>query len=132
MKFIGILITLFVHLHCFSQKTSSDLTGTWQIKKVVNNTKSSVNCTGITDYTITFKSDNTYSFIGGGPEYITTGQWKIEGTKIHFYNSKLADPSMGTVGDHTDPFEINSEGVLIIEEYMCSELGGKTYYKKIK
>jgi hypothetical protein len=79
---------------------------------------------------LTFKRDNTYSF-DAGPGYITSGKWKIEGNSVNFYNSTLSNLSLGIVADHTYPFEINDKGILIIDEYICSELGGKTYYKKI-
>jgi len=81
------------------------------------------------DFKLTFNSDNTYSF-DAGPGYITSGSWKIEGDKINFYDSKLSDPSQGNVADHAYPYEINKNGILIIDEYICSELGGKTYYEK--
>ena len=129
MKHIYILIILFIGLSCSGQKSS--LIGTWQIKKIINNTNSSVgDCLeAAKEYKLTFNSDNTYSF-DAGPGYITSGFWKIVGNKINFYNSKLSDPSQGNVADHSFIYKIEKDGTLIIEEYMCSELGGKTYYEK--
>jgi hypothetical protein len=130
MKYLGILIISFIQLTCIGQSTSSRLIGTWKIEKVVNNSSSSVNCEGVTGFKLTFNSDSTYTF-DAGSGYITAGKWKIEGNKINFYNNKLLDPSKGSVGDHAYTYKIRSDGILVIDEYMCSELGGKTFYKKI-
>lgn len=129
MKYVGLCIAVLYQLTCFGQ-SATDLIGTWQIEKVVNSTSSSINsCEGVTEYKLTFKSDNSYSF-DAGPGYITSGKWKIEGGKINFFDSKLSDPSQGTVADHAYPYAINEDDILIIDEYICSELGGKTYYVK--
>jgi|GEM_PF-2970494 len=130
MRFLLISI-LFISLNGFSQ-TKTELIGTWQIIKIKNNTPSNIsNCEGVTEYKLTFNSDNTYEF-DAGPDYITTGKWKVIGNNITFYDSKLSNPSHGKVADHTYSFEINKDRVLIIDEYIFSELGGKTYYKKIE
>ncbi len=130
MKYLGLLIALLIQLTCLAQD-KTDLIGTWQIEKITNNTNSSVpGCIeAAVKYKLTFNSDNTYSF-DSGPGYITSGSWRIEGNKINFYNSKLLDPSQGNVANHAYPFKINNNGRLIIEEYICSESGGTTYYVK--
>lgn len=131
MKYLGLLIAILIQVTCLGQ-SKNDLIGTWQIVKIIDNSSSSLpGCNeAAKEYKLTFNSDNTYSF-DAGPGYVTSGKWKIEGTKINFFDSKLSDPSQGTVADHAYPFEINNKGILIVDEYVCSELGGKTHYKKI-
>lgn len=131
MKYLGLLIAILLQVSCLGQ-IKSDLIGTWKVEKIVDQSSSSMSgCNeAAQEYKLTFNKDNTYSF-DAGPGYITSGKWKNEGNRINFYNNKLSDSSQGIVADHTYPFVINDKGILIIDEYICSESGGKTYYKKI-
>lgn len=131
MKYILILIAMFTHLTSCSQ-SKVDLIGTWQIAKIVNNSSSNIaGCMeAATEYKLTFYADNTYSF-DAGPGYMITGSWKIEGNTISFFNCQLADPNQGVIADHAYPFEMDEDGLLIIDEYLCSESGGKTYYERV-
>lgn len=130
MKYILLIFAALLQAIVFGQ-TESELIGTWKIEEIVFSSGSGLpGCSkDAKNYTLTFRSDGTYKF-NAGPGYITSGQWKIEGDKINYFNSKLSDPSQGIVSDHSYTFIIESDGRLVIDEYVCSELEAKTYYKK--
>lgn len=130
MKYFTIFTLLLFNCNCFSQSDISKLLGKWKIEKVINSTDSGVSCNAVSNYTLTFNKDFTYTF-DAGPEFITTGKWKLEGNKINFFDNKLSDATKGTVANHAYIYKIMKDGRLVIDEYMCSELGGKTYYLKI-
>jgi hypothetical protein len=128
MRYLFTIITLLIVQAVLGQ-TENELVGTWQIEKVVNHGTSSLPCEEVTEYTLTFNADNTYEF-NAGPGFITAGKWELKGSSISFFDNKLEDPSQGNVADHAYPFELLNEDQLIIDEYICSELGGKTYYRR--
>lgn len=130
MKNLTLIISVLFQLVFFGQ-SKKDLIGTWKIEEIVFSSGNGL--PGCSDeakkYTLNFRSDGTYKF-NAGQGFITSGQWKIVGDKINYFNSKLSDPSQGTVSDHSYTYVILPDGRLVIDEYICSELEAKTYYKK--
>jgi hypothetical protein len=117
-----LLLTLFTGL--YSQE--SELIGTWNLERHV--VDSGYPCTDENKMTYTFMSDHTYTLDVNG--YKTTGRWVIMGTTIYYYDSKLQNPADGSVGNHAYEYNISKNGELIQQDYVCSELGGTSYYKK--
>ena len=118
MKEIIFSIIVLLQISCFGQSKYVDLIGIWEIERVIIDADSSYDCSDqIGMYILTFKTDSTYSFNGGGPNFITIGQWRIDGDSIFFFNRSHNSPNIiGLNYDYKSRFKVNSNGILIINE----------------
>lgn len=131
LNYIILFLILIAKLKLYSQ-SNSDLIGDWEIVNIINNTSSSLgNCIEESiGYTQSFYKDSTY-FFDQEPGHDISGKWYIVGNEIRYYNSTCGSDSI-PYGNGFYAFEITADTTLIISEFMCSEAGGKTYYKKKK
>ncbi|MBX2942745.1 MAG: hypothetical protein KF860_10390 [Cyclobacteriaceae bacterium] len=115
----------------FSQKQSDlYLLGTWKLKTVLDS--SGKKCLKIDKYKLTFNSDSTYIMNFGRSSFIL-GTWTVVDNKIKFNAQSIADPCFEWEADKQfKSFEINDQGILIIDMFICSTINGRSHFKKMK
>lgn len=126
--FLLIFLSLIVTVS-FSQN-QLDLLGTWKLKTVLDGSEKK--CQKIDKYKLTFYSDSTYIMNFGRTSGVL-GKWSIADNKIKFYAQSISDPCFDwKVDEEFKSFEIDDQGILIIDMFMCGTVNGRSYFKKMK
>jgi hypothetical protein len=129
MKFLLALFFFLIQTINHAQQ-HSNLIGTWKLKTVLDS--SGKKCKRIKKYTLTISADNSYIMNFGGTSGIA-GHWSTDGNKIKFDAKTVVDPCMEwNSDDEFKSYEIMDSGTLIIDLFICGEVAGRSYFKKLK
>lgn len=124
-----IIALLLISSSCMAQ-TQFNVLGSWKLKSVVDSVGQKHS--NVNKYKLSFYSDSTYLMDFGGTAS-AYGSWALANNKIKFDAKTVSDPCFEWKSDKEfKSLELNDQGMLVIDMFICGNTSGKSYFKKMK